>query len=153
MPNTYTQIHLQLVFAVKFRLALIENHWKNELYKYMTGIVQKYDHKLIIVNGMPDHVHMVVGMRPDQSISEMMQNIKGASSYWINNQRITKSKFQWQEGYRAFSYSKNDLPVLIDYVKNQELHHHKTSFLEEYRDLLNKFEIEYDERYLFRDPE
>ena len=98
---------------------------------------------------MPDHMHLVLGMRPIQSISDLMQEIKKDSSKWINQNKLTMGKFQWQDGYGAFSYKKSDLPILIDYVKNQEIHHHKKTFMEEYRDLLEEFEIPYDERYLF----
>ena len=103
MANTYTQIHLQLVFAVQNRMSLILTLWKNELYKYMTGIVQTNKHKLIIVNGMPDHVHLLIGMRPTQSLSALMQMIKGDSSEWINDKKFVPGKFSWQEGYGAFS--------------------------------------------------
>jgi putative transposase len=153
MANTYTQIHLQLVFAVQYRASLIHESWKSELYKYMTGIVQNHKHKLIIVNGMPDHVHMLIGMRPTQSLSELMQDIKGSSSTWINERRLTQGRFQWQEGYGAFSYSKKELHVIIDYIKNQEEHHHKKTFLEEYRNLLEEFEVAHDEKYIFKLPE
>src|SRR5258705_4026259 len=116
MADTYTQIHLQLVFAVQYRASLIHDSWKDELYKYMTGIVQEHKHKLIIVNGIPDHVHMLIGMRPAQSLSDLMRDIKGSSSTWINERKLTKGRFQWQEGYGAFSYSKRKLQVVIDYI-------------------------------------
>lgn len=153
MANTYTQIHLQLVFAVQYRASLIQDSWKDELYKYMTGIVQEQKHKMIIVNGMPDHVHMLIGMRPAQSLSELMQDIKGSSSAWINSRHLTKSRFQWQEGYGAFSYSKKDLPAIINYIKNQEERHKEENFLEEYKKLLDEFEIAFDEKYTFKLPE
>ena len=105
MANTYTQIHLQLVFAVKFRAAVIDSSWKEELYKYMTGIVQEQKHKMIIINGVADHVHLLIGFKPHQSLSELMQDVKGSSSKWINERKLTRSKFNWQEGYGAFSYS------------------------------------------------
>ena len=148
MSNTFTQIHLQLVFAVQYRASLIQNEWKDELYKYMTGIVQEHKHKLLIINGMPDHVHMLIGMRPSQSLSELMQDIKGSSSAWINKRHFTKSRFQWQEGYGAFSYSKRELPAIINYIKNQEAHHRKENFLDEYKKLLNDFEIAFEEKYI-----
>jgi len=153
MANTYTQIHLQLVFAVQHRASLIQDSWKDELYKYMTGIVQEQKHKMIIVNGMPDHVHMLIGMRPAQSLSELMQDIKGSSSAWINSRHLTKGRFQWQEGYGAFSYSKKDLPVIINYIKNQEEHHRQENFIEEYKKLLDEFEITFDDKYTFKLPE
>lgn len=153
MSNTFTQIHIQLVFAVQYRASLIQNEWKDELYKYMTGIVQEHKHKLLIINGMPDHVHMLIGMRPSQSLSELMQDIKGSSSAWINKRHFTKSRFQWQEGYGAFSYSKRELPAIINYIKNQEAHHRKENFLDEYKKLLNDFEIAFEEKYIFKLPE
>lgn len=128
MANTYSQIHLQFVFAVQFRFSLIKDTWKDELYKYITGIVQAQKHKMIIINGMPDHIHILIGMRPSQSVSELLQDIKGSSSKWINERLFISGRFQWQKGYGAFSYSKKELPIIIDYIKNQEAHHHKKSF-------------------------
>lgn len=104
---------------------------------------------MIIINGVSDHVHIVIGMRPVQSVSDLLQDIKGSSSKWINDKKLVKGKFQWQEGYGAFSYSKSALPKLIDYVKNQEAHHQKKTFLQEYKEFLDAFEVEYDERYIF----
>ena len=150
MANTYTQIHLQLVFAVKYRLSLIQPSWKDELYKYMTGIVQHYEHKLLIVNGMPDHVHLLIGMRPSQSVSELMKQVKGDSSKWINDRGFVNGKFQWQEGYGAFSYAKSDLPNVINYIQQQEEHHRTTTFMQEYKELLDAFEVVYDDKYIFQ---
>ncbi len=151
MANTYTQIHIQFVFAVKYREGSISEAWKNELYKYITGIVENNKHKLLIINGMPDHIHVLIGLRPSQSISDLMQDIKGNSSKWINEKKFTKVKFEWQEGYGAFSYGKSQVKDVISYIENQELHHKKKSFREEYLDFLQKFEIEYDEKYIFKD--
>ncbi len=109
MPNTYTQIHIQLVFAVRFRESVIGAAWKEELYRYMTGIVQRREHKLLVINGMPDHVHLLLGLRPEQSISELVQEIKANSSKWINEKRFLRARFEWQSGYGAFSYSKREL--------------------------------------------
>ena len=153
MANTYTQIHLQLVFAVKFRAAVIDSSWKEELYKYMTGIVQEQKHKMIIINGVADHVHLLIGFKPHQSLSELMQDVKGSSSKWINERKLTRSKFNWQEGYGAFSYSNSDLPNVIRYIKNQEEHHRKIVFKDEYRLYLKEFEIDFDEKYILKDPE
>jgi putative transposase len=153
MSNTYTQIHLHLIFAVKNRKSLIEDSWKDRLYQYITGVVQANKHKMIIVNGMPDHLHIAIGMRPSQSLSDLMQDIKGSSSKWINDNNLSSGKFQWQEGYGAFSYNKSLLPKLIDYIKNQEEHHSQKSFLDEYKEFLKAFEIEYDEKYIFRELE
>ncbi|WP_339815024.1 IS200/IS605 family transposase [uncultured Imperialibacter sp.] len=153
MANTYTQIHIQAVFAVKNRIGLIRKEWKNDLYKYITGIVQTHKHKMLSINGMPDHIHVFFGMRPTQSLSDLMQDIKGSSSKWVNTNKFTRGKFEWQEGYGAFSYSKSQVSNVIDYIENQEIHHQKITFLDEYKEFLNKFEIDYDERYLFKDLE
>jgi len=153
MANTYTQIHIQAVFAVKNRTGLIQGRWKDELYKYITGIIQTHDHKLLAINGMPDHLHVFFGMRPIQSLSELMQDIKGSSSKWINEKKFIKEKFEWQQGYGAFSYSKSQVSTVIAYIQNQELHHQKLTFLEEYKSFLEKFEIDYDERYIFKELE
>lgn len=152
MPNTYTQIHIQFVFAVKFRKALIEDSYKQELYQYITGIVQSYGHKLLAINGVADHIHIFIGMRPTQSISDLMQDIKGNSSKWVNDKKFLKVKFEWQGGYGAFSYSKSHVQNVINYVKNQEKHHAKQTFRDEYIEFLKKFDIDYDERYIFQEP-
>lgn len=152
MSNTYTQIHIQFVFAVKFRNACIGGQWKDELSKYITGIVQNNGHKLIAINGMPDHLHLFVGVRPAQSISDLMKDVKGNSSKWINEKKFNQSKFEWQEGYGAFSYGKSQMSAVIRYIEKQEEHHHTKSFREEYIEFLQKFGIEYDERFLFKDP-
>jgi REP element-mobilizing transposase RayT len=151
MPNTYTQIHIQFVFAVKYKIGLIDPSWKNELYKYITGIVQNNKHKMICINGVSDHIHILIGMRPTQSISDLMQDVKGSSSKWVNEKNFVKGKFEWQEGYGAFSYSRSQLSNVISYIENQEQHHAKKSFREEYLDFLQKFEIEYDEKYIFKE--
>jgi putative transposase len=153
MPNTYTQIHIQAVFPVKYRRSQIQNEWKNELYKYITGIVQNHKHKMLAINGMPDHLHVFFGMRPTQSISDLLQNIKGSSSEWINDQKLTQRRFEWQQGYGAFSYCKAEVQKVIVYIHSQELHHRKKSFLEEYRLLLEEFEIEFDEQFIFKELE
>ncbi|MCI4444002.1 MAG: IS200/IS605 family transposase [Lentimicrobium sp.] len=151
MANTYTQIHVQFVFAVKYRNGLIQPSIKAELYQYISGILKPHNHKLLAINGMPDHIHIFIGMRPTQSISDLMQDIKGNSSKWINEKNFLKIKFEWQEGYGAFSYSKSHVNNVIDYIKNQEEHHKKESFRDEYLKFLKAFEIEYDERYIFKD--
>ena len=153
MANTYTQIHVQVVFAVQNRNCIIQKIWKDELYKYITGIVQNNKHKLLAINGMPDHVHILCGPRPSQSLSDLMQDVKGSSSKWINENKFMKAKFSWQEGYGGFSYSKSDLPKVIQYIKDQEQHHKKKSFIQEYEDLLNEFEVDYDERFVFKPVE
>jgi putative transposase len=150
MANTYTQIHIQCVAAVKYRLALIDEKWKERLHQYITAIVQERDHKMISINSMPDHLHFFFGMRPDQSISDLMRIVKGESSEWLNQKRFTRSTFRWQEGYGAFSYTKSDIPMVARYIENQEEHHRKKSFLEEYEELLKEFEIDFDPRYVFK---
>lgn len=149
MGNTFTQIHIQTVFAVHSRECLIKSSWKDELYKYITGVIEKNNHKLLAIDGMPDHLHVLFGFRPSQSLSSLMQDVKGSSSLWINQKQFTKAKFSWQEGYGAFSYSKNDLSRVIGYIRNQREHHKKKSFVEEYRDMLIEFGVQYNERYLF----
>lgn len=151
MPNTYTQIHIQFVFAVKFRHGLISSSWKDELYQYITGIVQNNKHKLICINGMPDHIHILIGVRPHQSISDLMQDVKGGSSKWINEKKFLKGKFEWQQGYGAFSYSKSHVKDVVHYIQNQEQHHQKKTFLQEYVDFLKKFEVEYEELFIFKE--
>jgi putative transposase len=153
MANTYTQIHIQAVFSVQDRHCIIGKSWRDELYKYMTGIVQNQGHKVLAINGMPDHIHVFFGMRPNQSLSGLMQDIKGDSSVWINKKGFVKGRFSWQEGYGAFSYNKSNVDNVIDYIKNQELHHQKKTFIEEYRDFLEKFEVDFDERYIFKSIE
>ena len=151
MANTYTQIHIQFVFAVRFRAGLIKPAWKEQLHQYMKGIIQNNDHKLLQINIVPDHVHILVGFRPHQSISSFVQNLKSESTKWIKAQKFSQV-YEWQQGYGAFSYSKSAVPAVIRYIQNQEAHHKKESFLSEYQRLLNAFGIEYDERYIFKEP-
>jgi REP element-mobilizing transposase RayT len=108
---------------------------------------------MLSINGMPDHIHVFFGMRPTQSLSDLMQDIKGSSSKWVNTNKFTRGKFEWQEGYGAFSYSKSQVSNVINYIENQEIHHQRITFLDEYKEFLDKFEIDYDERYLFKDLE
>jgi REP element-mobilizing transposase RayT len=152
MPNTYTQLHVHFVFAVKFRKALIKNEWKDDFHSYITGICQNNQHKMIQINSMPDHLHMLIGLRPHQSISSLIQNVKSESSRWLKNEHIS-DLFSWQEGFGAFAYSKKDLPNVIGYIKNQEEHHKKTNFLNEYTSMLIEHGIEYEAKYIFRDLE
>ena len=153
MANTYTQIHIQAVFVIQNRDCIILKSWKDELYKYITGIIQNHNHKVLAINGMPDHVHVLIGMRPTQSLSELMQDIKGGSSNWINQKGFVKGKFSWQEGYGAFSYSKSHVDDVIEYINKQEKHHRKKTFIDEYFEFLEKFKVEYDERYVFKPVE
>ena len=153
MANTYTQIHIQAVFSVQNRESLIYKSLQEDLNKYITGIFANNNHKLLSINGMPDHVHVLFGFRPTQSLSDLMQDVKGSSSMWINDNRLVKGKFSWQEGFGAFSYSKSDLPNVIHYIENQQIHHKKFSFQEEYIKLLKDFDIDYDDRYIFKPVE
>jgi REP element-mobilizing transposase RayT len=150
MVNTYTQIHIQVVFSVQDRESLILKSWKDELYKYITGIIQNNKHKLLAINGMPDHIHILFGFRPIQSLSDLMQDIKGSSSKWINEKKFIRGKFSWQEGYGAFSYSKAGVQKIIHYINHQQEHHKRITFLEEYLVLLKEFEIDYDDRFIFK---
>ena len=150
MANTYTQIHIHSIFAVRTRAGLIREQWRDELYKYIVGIIHHNQHKVLCINGMPDHIHILFGMRPIQSLSDLMQDVKGSSSKWINDQRFVVGHFEWQSGYGAFSYSKSQVPQIISYIRNQEEHHRQKTFLEEYREFLTLFGIEYDERYIFK---
>ena len=149
MANTYTQLYIHIVFTVWGRLNLIPKKHKEELHKYITGIIQKRKHKLLAINSMPDHVHIFIGYQPSQSLPDLVRDIKANSSKFINEKKWIAGKFAWQSGYGAFSYSKSHIKNVISYINNQELHHNKSSFKEEYLRLLNKFEVEYDEKYLF----
>lgn len=153
MPNTYTQLYIQFVFAVKNREALIENEWKGRLHAYITGIFQQNKHKMIQINSASDHIHIFVGLKPHQAISAIIQNVKTESSKWINAEKLSKKKFEWQKGFGAFSYSKKDIKNVINYIINQEEHHKKKDFLEEYRQYLKDYEIDWDEKFIFKKPE
>ena len=148
---TYSQIHIQLIFAVKFRESTIKTYWKEELYKYITGIIQNNNHKLLCINGMPDHIHILIGLRPSQSISELVNQIKSNSSKWINESRFCATRFEWQKGYGIFSYGKSQVSDVVNYINYQEIHHQKKSFRQEYLDFLNKFEVEFNEEYIFNE--
>lgn len=150
MPNTYTQIHIHLVCCVKNRLSLIRPEWEERLFQYITGIIQNNGHKLLAMNGYFDHIHILFGMRPVQSLSDLAQDIKGDSSRWINQNSLVPGRFSWQEGYGAFSYSKSQLTAVGRYIRNQKYDHSKQSFIDEYRNMLADFGINYDERYLFK---
>lgn len=151
MANTYTQLYIQFVFAVQNRLSLIQPAWKDELYKYITGIVQSNNHKLIAINGIPNHVHVFVGYKPHQLIPDLLQDIKGSSSGWINKKGFVNGKFKWQAGYGAFSYSNSHIDWVVKYIMNQEEHHKKKTFSEEYLDLLKEYNIDYNEQYILYD--
>ncbi|GAB1417235.1 hypothetical protein MASR2M117_26410 [Paludibacter sp.] len=149
MPGTFSQIYIQIVFAVKGRQNLIGKEWKDELHKYISGIITNKGQKSIIVNGVADHVHIFVGLKPAMAISDLVRDIKNNSSNFINDKKFVKGKFSWQEGYGAFSYAHSQIENVYQYIANQEEHHKKKSFKEEYLDFLQKFEIDYNEKYLF----
>lgn len=150
MANTYTQLYVQLVIVVKFRAALIKPDLETALYKYITGIVQANGHKMIIINGMPDHLHLLIGLNPAQSISVLMQKVKASSSKWMNEQGFLKARFEWQAGYGAFSYAQSELNNVIRYIENQKAHHSKKTFHHEYTGLLKQYDVDYQEEYLFK---
>lgn len=150
MANTYTQLYIHYVFAVQNRLSLIHEKWKADLYKYMNGIVSQKGHKAFAINGMPDHLHVLVSMSPKQAPSDLMYHIKRSSSIWINKNRLVKGRFSWQEGFGAFSYGKSQIPDIAKYIENQQEHHRKKTFKKKYLEFLKAFEIEYDERYVFK---
>ena len=147
--STFSQIYIQVVFAVKNRDALIATSWEERLYQYIPGIVQNKGQKMLAINGMPDHIHFFIGMKPSCCLSDLVREVKKASNEMINENKLSKFKFNWQEGYGAFSYSHSHIDNVAKYVMNQKEHHKKISFKEEYIDFLKKFEIEYDEKYLF----
>ena len=153
MSNTYTQIHIHTVFAVQYRTSLINERWEAELYKYITGIIEKHEHKMLHIGGMSDHIHVLIGLRPNQSLSDLMFDIKRSSSLWINKNGYAFGKFKWQEGYSAFSYGKSQVAQVIKYIHDQKEHHQHKSFRDENIEFLKKFEIEYDERYVLKEPE
>ena len=149
MANTYTQLYIHFVFAVKDRASLIKPNWQSELYKYMNGIIEQQGHKPFAINGISDHVHLLVSMNPKQTSSDLTFHIKRSSSLWINENKLVGGKFSWQDGFGAFSYGKSQIPIISKYIDDQQKHHLKRSFLDEYIDFLKAFDIEYDERYVF----
>ena len=150
MANTFSQIYIQTVFAVSNRQSLIESEFKEELYKYMTGIVRNQGHKLISINGMPDHVHILIGLRPAMALAELVREIKADSTNFINRRKLVHGRFSWQEGYGAFSYGHSQLDTIIRYIQNQEKHHQRRSFKDEYLTLLRKFDIGFEDKYVFK---
>jgi len=147
--STYSQIYIQTIFAVKGRESLILPDWEERLYKYITGIVQGQGQKMLSINGMPDHIHFLIGMKPTCRLSDLVREIKKSSNDFIKENRFTKFKFHWQDGFGAFSYSHSQLENVIAYISNQKQHHKKKTFREEYIGFLNSFNIEYDKKYLF----
>ncbi len=153
MANTYTQIYIHAVFAVRFRHRLIPRDHEEEIRKYMTGIVTKCGSKLISINNMPDHFHLLIGHKPDLSVSDLVGRVKSGSSGFINDNRMVVGRFEWQEGFAAFSYSRSQISSVAGYIERQQEHHKIKTFREEYLALLEEFGIEFDQRYIFKDPE
>jgi len=151
MANTYHQVYIQAVFAVKYRKAIIDKSWRPKLLGVIGNLINETGCKTIIVNGVEDHIHCFLGLKPVVSISELMKTIKAKSSKYINDQHFTESRFEWQEGYGVFSYSQSHIDNVYKYIANQEEHHKKQTFKKEYLDFLEKYNVAYDERYLFED--
>ena len=149
MANTYTQITIHIVFAVKNRENIIRKNYREELCKYITGIIKNKNQKLLAINGVSDHIHILIGITPSIAISDLVRDIKNNSSKFINEKKWVLGKFQWQEGYGAFSYSRSQRPEIIAYIENQENHHKRTTFKEEYLKILKKFDVEFDKKYVF----
>jgi len=149
MANTYTQITIHIVFAVKYRERIIKKKHRAELYKYISGIITNKKHKLLAINGVADHIHILLGLNPAVALSDIVRDIKNNSSKFINEKRWMPGHFQWQEGYGGFSYSRSQRPDVIKYIENQEKHHKENSFRKEYLSILDQFEIDFDEQYIF----
>ncbi len=149
MANTYTQLYIQIVFTVKGRQNLIPKQHREKLHKYITGIITKRNQKLLAIFAMPDHIHLLLSIKPNITISDLVRDIKAGSSKFISESNWIKGRFRWQEGFGAFSYAKSQQDNVVKYILNQEEHHKKKTFKEEYLDFLHKFEIEYNEKYLF----
>ncbi len=153
MANTYSQLYIHLVFAVKNRGCFIGPSWQQELYAYLTGVIENRRHKVYAIGGMRDHIHILVSMSPAQSVSELVQETKRASTLWIKERHLVDGNFAWQEGFGAFSYGKSQVNNVVTYIQNQKQHHLGKTFREEYEEFLKIFEIEYDERYVFHQVE
>ena len=149
MANTYSQIYIQVVFAVKNRNSFIQSTWEDELHKYITGVVRNKDQKLISINGMPDHIHFLLGMRPTCCLSDLVREIKKSSNEFVNDKKLSRFNFEWQTGFGAFSYGHSQLDKVIAYIAGQKEHHKKQNFKQEYVGLLKKFNVEHEEQYLF----
>lgn len=149
MPNTYSQIYLHVVFSVRGRQSLIQPNWRAELHKYICGIIKAKEQKAYAIGGVADHIHIQVSIKPDVTISDLVRDIKSNSTKWINEKRFVNGKFQWQNGFGAFSCSPSKLNASISYINNQEQHHGKKSFETEYIELLRNYNIDFDNKYLF----
>jgi REP element-mobilizing transposase RayT len=150
MPGTFSQLYVHIVIAVKGRQNLLQESWRTQVFKYISGIINNKGQKSIIVNGVSDHVHIFVGLKPAMAISDLVRDIKNNSTNFINSKKWIKGKFSWQEGYGVFSYSESQIERVYKYILNQEVHHKKRLFREEYMDFLKKFNVDYKDEYLFR---
>ena len=151
MANTYHQIYLQTVYAVKYRQAVLDKTWRSKVQGVIGNLINETGCKTIIVNGVEDHIHCFLGLRPVVSVSELMKTVKAKSSKYINDHKMTKERFEWQDGYGVFSYRQRDVDQIYKYIQNQEEHHQKQPFREECQDLLKEFEIGYEEQYIFKE--
>ena len=151
MANTYHQIYLQTVFAVKYRAAIIDKDWRSQIFSVIGNLINEANCKTIIVNGVEDHVHCFVGFKPVVSVSELMKTVKAKSSKYIIDHSLTPERFEWQEGYGMFSYGQSQVDTVYKYIQNQREHHKKQTFKDEYLDFLKKFKVHYDEQYIFED--
>jgi len=149
MANTYTQLYIHIVFAVKGRANLISLKWKTKLYQYITGIITNKNQKLMIINGMLDHLHLLIGLKPDCNLSDLVRDIKANSSKWINENKLLAGNFEWQAGFGAFTVGQSQIQTAINYILNQEEHHRKKTFREEYIEFLNAYQIDYKMEYIF----
>ncbi len=151
MANTYTQLYFHIIFAVKGRTNLISKKWKEELYKYIAGIISSKNQKLFIINGMPDHIHLLISAKPTCNLSDLIRDIKSNSSKWVNKKQFILRKFEWQNGFGAFTVSQSQVPKIINYIKNQEVHHQKKTFKKEYTDFLKAYKIDFKPEYIFKE--
>ncbi len=151
MANTYSQLYVHVVFSVKGRANLISKHWKEKLYQYITGIVTNKNQKLMVVNGMPDHLHILIGIKPDSNLSDLVRDIKANTSKWINENKYVTGRFEWQAGFGAFSVSQSQVLKITNYIMNQEEHHKKKTFKEEYIEFLKAYQIDFMPDYIFKD--
>ena len=151
MANTYSQVYIQFVFSVQNRESIIKKDWQDRLYKYIIAIIQNYKHKVLAIGGLPDHIHIFIGMQPTQTMSDLVQNVKRDSSKWINENHLTMGRFSWQEGYGVFSYSRSHIDNVVKYILNQEEKHKNKTFIEEYKSFLDSFGVEYDPKYIFKE--
>ena len=150
MANTYSKMYVHVVFAVKFREAMITEDRRELLQKYMTGIVQKRNEKMLAIYCMPDHTHMLIGFQPSRSLSDLVRDVKTGTTIFMNEQRWFQKKFNWQEGFGCFTYSRSQIPTVARYIENQAVHHRKKKFRDEYIEYLKKWEVDYNEKYLFK---